>query len=224
MLLIQRREFLGLIAAAGLARASGPSGRRQPPMLRLSLSDSSRDVERGVDMGVAEAQHAASLFGGTVAIGDGPGLSVVIGGVPSAAVHDVYMNVVDLSPESRGCRREVFHIASGSWGVTWLPALTRFGADSLNKRYRSRYGAGMTPAAWCAWFAVKCSWEAALKSKATSTTELIAFLQSPEARFDGHKGTALFFDGANELRQPMYDNNGRETLQDHPREKCATWK
>jgi hypothetical protein len=193
-------------------------------VLLLSLSDSSQDVERGAQMGIEEAQHAAALFGGTVAIGDGPGLRVVIGGVPRAPVHDIHMNVVDLSAEARECRHEVFHIASGSRGVTWLPTLTRFGADSLNKRYRSRYGTGMTPEAWCAWFAVKCSWEAALKSKAVNTAELIAFLQSPAARFDGHKGTALYFAGANELRQPIYDEKGEETVQDHMERKCAAWK
>jgi hypothetical protein len=133
------------------------------------------------------------------------------------------MNVTDLRPEDRICRREVFHVASGSWGVTWLPTLKRFGADSLNRRYRDRYAAGMTATAWCAWFAVKCSWEAALKSKATDAAGLIAYLESPAARFDGHKGVALFFDGAHQLRQPMYDEKGEETLQNHPDGQCV-WK
>jgi hypothetical protein len=221
-MLIDRRDLLGLIAAAGVARALRIPG-HAGPALRISLSDSSRDVERGAMMALEEVQRSASLFGGTVAIGDGPGLRVVIGGVPRNAVHEIHMNVVDVRPESRVCRREVFHVASGPWGVTWLPTLTRFGADSLNKRYRSRYQAGMRPAAWCAWFAVKCAWEAALKSRATDTAALVSYLQSPAARFDGHKGVALFFDGANQLRQPMYDEKGEETFQDHPGGACV-WK
>ena len=133
------------------------------------------------------------------------------------------MNVVDVKPDMRACVREVFHVASGSWGVTWLPTLTRFGADSLNKRYRARYQTGMTPTAWCSWFAVKCAWESALKSRASNAADLIAYLESPRARFDGHKGVALYFDGTHELRQPMYDEKGNENFQDHPRTACV-WK
>ena len=174
-------------------------------------------------MAVEEAQRAAQLFGGTVGIGAGPGLRVVVGGVPRGTIDAVHMNVLDLRPEDRVCRREVFHVASGSWGVTWLPTLTRFGADSLNRRYRERYATAMSAAAWCSWFAVKCSWEAALKSKATGTAGLIAYLESPAARFDGHKGVALHFDGAHQLRQPMYDEKGEETIQDQLDRQCV-WK
>jgi hypothetical protein len=223
MRLIQRREFLGFIAAAGVARVLGESTTTASPALRISLSEPSLDVERGATMGVEEAQHAAALFGGTVAIGDGPGVRVVIGGIPHPPVHDVHMNVVNLKPEDRDCRREVFHVASGSSGVTWLPTLRRFGADSLNRRYRDRYGAAMHAEAWCAWFAVKCAWEATLKSKASDAGGLIAYLQSPAARFDGHKGVALSFDAANQLRQPMYGENGVETFQGSVERKCV-WK
>jgi hypothetical protein len=223
MLVIQRREFLGLFAAAGVARALGRVGPAAPPALRISITTEDRDIERGAAMAVDEAQRAASLFGGTVAIGDGPGLRVAIGGIPTRPVHDIHMNVVGLKPEARACVREVFHIASGSSDVTWLPTLTRFGADSLNKRYRARYQAGMSAAAWSAWFAVKCAWEAALKSRASDTTALIAYLESPAARFDGHKGVALYFDAAHVLKQPIYDDKGNENFQDNMERACV-WK
>jgi hypothetical protein len=222
MMHIQRREFLGLVAAASVARALS-RWTFASPVLRISLGSADRDVERGASMAVEEAQRAAALFGGTVAIGEGPGPRVVVGGIPTSPVHDIHMNVVDVRTAARGCVREVFHVAPASRGAAWLPTLTRFGADSLNKRYRARYEDGMSATAWCAWFAVKCAWEAALKSKASEPAALIRYLQSPTARFDGHKGVALYFDGTNQLRQPMYDEQGMEIPQTDSGAPCV-WK
>src|SRR5690349_22292245 len=99
MMHLDRREFLGFIAAAGVARAIGPL-RPVPPILRISFASSDREVERGASMAVDEARRSAELFGGTVVIGDGPGLRVVVGGVPARPVDEVYMNVVDLKPDT----------------------------------------------------------------------------------------------------------------------------
>ena len=60
-------------------------------------------------------------------------------------------------------------------------------------------------ASWCAWFSVKCAWEAALRSKTRDTASLAAFLETPEAKFDGHKGVPLSFRAwDHQLRQPLY--------------------
>jgi hypothetical protein len=117
------------------------------------------------------------------------------------------------------CHSHVFHVkpsaetlraarASMPAGVSgemelWTHTLARFGADTLNRRYRGP-SARMDSEIWGGWFAVKCAWEAALKSKATTATELIAYLESPDARFDGHKGVPLSFDASHELVQPLY--------------------
>ena len=90
--------------------------------------------------------------------------------------------------------------------AAWHPSLFRYGAEQLNDRYRARFpGApGMPADAWCGWMAMKILAESALRSRATTNAELIAWMSSPRARFDGHKGRALTFDGARQLRQPLY--------------------
>jgi len=95
--------------------------------------------------------------------------------------------------------------ASGATEVdSWDASLTRFGADTLNKRYASRGQGPMTGHAWGAWFAVKCVWEAALQSKATSAADIITWMEKPTTRFDGHKGAPLHFNSRHELVQPLY--------------------
>jgi len=128
------------------------------------------------------------------------------------------------------CRASAFHVApsrtmldaalhearahgsaplpDGATATAWDPALERFGADTLNRRYRDRYHASMSSWAWCGWFAVKCAWEAALRSKASDGAALIAYLERPTTRFDGHKGSPLYFDASHRLVQPLYDGAG----------------
>jgi hypothetical protein len=116
------------------------------------------------------------------------------------------------SPRSLRTVRASTHGTSGTIEL-WSPTLTRFGADTLNKRFRSRGGNRMDSSAWAAWFAVKCAWEAMLQSKATTPAELIAQLE--KSRFDGHKGVALYFDAHHELVQPLYavqDGEVREEM------------
>jgi hypothetical protein len=120
------------------------------------------------------------------------------------------------------CWRAVFHVAPAAKSLsavqsafarkgkpagtvtTWDASLTRFGADTLNKRFVSRYGTPMTDEAWQGWCAVKIAWEAALRSRATTILELSAYLVRESARFDAHKGEALYFDARHELVQPLY--------------------
>lgn len=130
----------------------------------------------------------------------------------------IVFNVDDPGDALRSCQRHIFHLWPGAAArrfvageaevgqavATWDPSLTRFGADTLNKRYRARYGAPMTSEAWCGWFAVKCVWEATLQSKARNAGDVISYLEQPTSRFDGHKGSPLWFDGRHELVQPLY--------------------
>ncbi len=86
----------------------------------------------------------------------------------------------------------------------WHPSLDRFGAEQLRARYRARTSAEMTSDAWLGWFSVKVLWEAAARAKTTAPSDLMAYLRSPAARFDGHKGLPLRFNADSELEQPLY--------------------
>lgn len=138
-------------------------------------------------------------------------------GATAAATGCVFMNALDASDELRSaCLRHVVHIApaeamrraigaaDGESVVGWHSTLTRFGADTLNKRYRARTGAAMDERAWAGWFAVKCAWEATLRSKASNAEDLLAFIERDSTRFDGHKGSGLYFDRRHQLVQPLY--------------------
>jgi ABC-type branched-subunit amino acid transport system substrate-binding protein len=95
---------------------------------------------------------------------------------------------------------------SGRDSVTlWGSSLGRFGASQLNDRYRDRYDLWMDGFAWAGWAAVKIAGEAALRTRSTSPPKLVAYLESPTAQFDGHKGWPLTFRVADhQLRQPLY--------------------
>jgi ABC-type branched-subunit amino acid transport system substrate-binding protein len=87
----------------------------------------------------------------------------------------------------------------------WGAALQRFGASQLNDRYRDKYHLAMDGFAWAGWVGVKIVSEAALRTRSTSPATLLAYLESPPAQFDGHKGWPLTFRVADhQLRQPLY--------------------
>jgi hypothetical protein len=160
----------------------------------------------------------------------------------AASIGALFMNVLDGSDDFRAaCFRHVVHIAppaptrhaSGASGdddvVAWHPTLSRFGADTLNKRYRARTGAGMDEQVWAGWFAVKCAWEATLRSKASTAHELLSYIERETTRFDGHKGSALYFDRRHQLVQPLYIVRGGTVLSEIPPEPAdhtaeCTWK
>jgi hypothetical protein len=118
--------------------------------------------------------------------------------------------------------------AGGSHIAAWHPTLYRYGAEQLNDRYRARFRGtrGMPAAAWCGWMGVKILSEAALRSRATTNAELMAWMSSSRARFDGHKGVALTFDARRQLVQPLYvisseDRVATEVIPAGDREGCA---
>lgn len=198
---MERRDFLHLLATAAVARP-WPA----PPVLHLTFTGDGGDALRGAKMSADEVRRAAEMFGGQVTFAaeapvDRPGrLRVVIG-----SSDPVYMNIMSVDAS---CRRDTFDVAAPEGTFAWSPGLRRFGADTLNRRYRDRYHASMSSWAWCGWFAVKCAWEAALRSKASDGAALIAYLERPTTRFDGHKGSPLYFDASHRLVQPLYDGAG----------------
>jgi hypothetical protein len=200
MLHVSRRDFVLMLAATAVVRPSTSA------VVHLTLFGDDGDARRGAEMSADEARHAAALFGGKVEFGltrsaERARLCVAVGDASP-----VFMGLDSGTP----CRRDTFLIAPVPGALAWHPSLTRFGADTLNKRYRARFQAGMTSAAWCGWFAVKCAWEAALRSRAGSGAELAEWLEQPTSRFDGHKGAPLYFDRAHVLAQPTYDERGEE--------------
>jgi hypothetical protein len=89
---------------------------------------------------------------------------------------------------------------SGSYSIDlWHPDLERFGARQLSDRFHARYGTPMTSDAWEGWIAVKAVWETALRVTGGDFAGTLA-----KGGFDGHKGVALRFGGAERLlRQPL---------------------
>jgi hypothetical protein len=161
------------------------------------------------------------------------GVSALIGGDDDAGCeHDadraaaaavLFLNVGCSDDSLRGtrCRRTTFHVApsdamyrdalrlahagAGARGAAWDPSLARFGADTLNDRFRARFDAPMTADAWTAWLAVKILWESALRTRASDPATLGAYLARDTTQFDGHKGQALSFRAwDHQLRQPVY--------------------
>lgn len=93
--------------------------------------------------------------------------------------------------------------------VAWDGALTRFGADTLNERFRKRFGRAMTAPSWAAWFAVKTLWESTLRMKSADPRQLADYLTRDTTQFDGHKGRPLSFRSwDHQLRQFLYARVG----------------
>lgn len=140
----------------------------------------------------------------------------------ASAAHIIYMNTLVSDDALRiQCSATTFHVApSDAMGrdarrlahageaapvVGWDPSLERFGADTLNERFKTRFGRPMTLEAWTNWFAVKALWESSLRARATDAKALAAYLASDAAQFDGHKGRPLSFRSwDHQLRQPVY--------------------
>jgi hypothetical protein len=248
MMLTDRRGFFIAASSAALTLFYRTKSYRTftGPRLNIILIDTedaaAADVRRGVAMGVDEASRSAQLFGGWVRLSESrettDALSVVIGGttLPQAislsddavASEGLYLNVAvgDAAVRDR-CVREVFHFAPADGPrrvVAWSPLLVRFGADTLNKRYRHRYQLDMTPLAWTSWFAVKVAWEASLAGKATTSRDLLKILERPSSKFDGHKGEPLYFDARHQLVQPVYTPDGAAAATVASTSPACKWK
>jgi hypothetical protein len=162
---------------------------------------------------------------------DAARLDVIVGGTTrdqcialaaeASRIGAIFMNVGCADDALRGnqCRRRMFHVApsdamlrdavamSGAAGTAtaWDSTLEKFGADTLNGRFRSATGAAMTSEAWLAWVAPKIAWEASLRVRDVGGPALTEYLERDSTQFDGHKGRPLGFRAWNhQLRQPLY--------------------
>jgi len=143
----------------------------------------------------------------------------------AAAGGFLVMNVACPADSLRGalCSPFMFHVApsdamqrdaraqaSGATDLlTWDGSLVRFGADTLNDRFRKRFGHSMNSAAWGAWFAVKALWESSLRMKSADPRQLAEYLRRETTQFDGHKGRPLSFrPWDHQLRQFLYARVG----------------
>jgi len=141
----------------------------------------------------------------------------------AAAAGIAFLNVRCADDGLRGseCRATTFHVApsdamyrdalaqagaqAGARATAWDASLTRFGADTLNARFRARFNRAMTADAWLGWVAVKILWESSLRAKSTDSRMLMQYMTRPGTQFDGHKGRALSFrPWDQQLRQPVY--------------------
>ena len=183
----------------------------------------------------------------TAAVGATDQLAAIVGGHDAASVRElaalavaanvplVNVGASDDALRAELCASTTFHVAPsdamladalrlsgtdaapGRTAAAWHESLTRFGAEQLTDRFRARFGRGMTSDAWCAWMALKTLGDAALRSRATSGAELVTWLASPRARFDGHKGVPLTFRArSRQLRQPLYVVAGERVTAEVP--------
>ena len=184
-------------------------------------------VVRTVNNPQAAAREAAQLAAsGMLALVGGPAVS-------EAAERLGIPLLTTLAPDDEPLRRQVFHVASsprerqealarwhagrkepapeGAHAVDWHPALTRYGADQLNQRFREHFGAAMDSLAWASWMAVMVAAELALRNPSAGRAELAHRLET--FRFDGHKGRRLSFRKEDHrLEQPLYIVAGPKVL------------
>lgn len=190
-----RRDFLASLAALALA----PEGK----VIRVGHVASDERALRGAQLGAEEAGRTAGLLGARFElVTDLDGVMAVVGQAEHPGVP--LLTTGEPGPP----RPNVFHVSSSQaerraalarWGgeggqvVDWHPSLTRFGAEQLNSRFESRFGAPMDSLAWASWMAVKIAAELALRA-----------MPLERLRFDGHKGEPLWFGEDHCLRQPLY--------------------
>jgi hypothetical protein len=205
-----RRDFLASMAALAFAP--------QERVIRVGHLTSDERALRGAQLGAEEAGRTAELLGARFELRRHPeGVIALVGGLDAPSRKELgdlgVPFLTTRSPEDRSdpdpLRPHVFHVASSPaerrealarWGggegqvVDWHSSLTRFGAEQLNGRFESRFGAPMDSLAWASWMAVMIAAEMALR--ATPLERL---------RFDGHKGERLWFRPEDHgLRQPLY--------------------
>lgn len=98
-----------------------------------------------------------------------------------------------------------FHIVLVNHAELWLASREPFGAGQLNDRFRARFNAPMSSAAWAGWMAVKIVTESAMRTRSSEPRVLANYMLDSTTRFDGHKGTALRFSRLDhQLIQPVY--------------------
>jgi hypothetical protein len=207
-----RREFLASLAVFAF--------KGEERVIRVGHLASDERALRGAQLGAEEAGRTAELLGARFELRHDPqGVIALVGG---AGLGNLGIPLLTIrAPEDMSdpgpLRPHVFHVSStpaerrealARWGgeggqvVDWHSSLNRFGAEQLNGRFESRFGAPMDSLAWASWMAVMIAAEMALR--ATPLERL---------RFDGHKGERLWFRPEDHgLRQPLYVVAGDKVL------------
>jgi hypothetical protein len=198
---LSRREFLGLaatlIAAPGWARLA-----RAPVHIAFIRSAELAFAAQAAAMSAAEAERAARLLRRefrftTLTDTTYRAVRPEWTGIIRASKRNLNLPdripVVDIA-SAPACERNVFYLRPQVPLAVWHESLERFGAGQLNARFRAAGITRIEDQAWLGWFAVKCLWEAGLRSK-----------QLNEMSFDGQKGRALVFNRAGSLLQPLYE-------------------
>jgi hypothetical protein len=197
------------------ARAFGIQLGRDEAMHAATLFGGSIEIVPVTESSLPE-QRLAAVIGGDLET------CMTIGAAADAA-GIAFVNTSCSSDDLRGsdCRPTAFHVVpsdamyrdatiraqsdANTQAVAWDPSLTRFGADTLNERFRVRFGRPMTAEAWLGWFAVKVLWESSLRTRSTDAKMLTQYMARDGTQFDGHKGRPLSFrPWDHQLRQPIY--------------------
>lgn len=213
-----RRIFLQTIFAGAALSAFGAE---DAITVALVMAPGTNAFQAGIDFGVAEAAHTATLMRRTFRVADSGATMISVGPASqaqklAAARRAILAIVTDggddgaawrINPTAAARATAVARLAPGdaaARALAWHPTLTRYGAGELNERFRTRTGKPMDEAAWFGWIAVKIALETSLRKNALAA-----------ARVDGHKGVVLRFNQARELEQPLYvvtKRNGREVV------------
>jgi ABC-type branched-subunit amino acid transport system substrate-binding protein len=211
----------------GLVESNGSSAAARARRMGLDLGIDDAKHAGGLFGGTVELR---TLAAGAVR---GSGLSAILGGSDESECTTLarvaqdagvlYLNASCTSDALRGadCRDSAFHIAPsdamlrdalaqmhaapGARAAAWAGSLVRYGADTLNDRFRTHFHTDMDPDSWGAWMAVKVLWESSLRARSTDAAKLADYLTRDTTQFDGYKGRALSFRAwDHQLRQPVY--------------------
>ncbi len=241
---VTRRAFLSRAVIGALGVRPVLRGPGAAPSLHVGIIEGDdRDRLDGALLGAEEARHAAALFGGAVQltkISEAAASYRFILGDDDAdrcarlARAALLMNVACASDALRGtkCAPLLFHVAPSramrqdaarlagidagidAGAQAWDASLQRFGADTLNQRFRARFGRPMNASAWTAWMAMKILWESCLRARSVEMDAIAAYLSRDATQFDGHKGRPLSFRvWDRQLRQPLYVRAGARVIE-----------
>lgn len=218
---------IGVLAAAGAAEATSVTSAKSSTALGIQLGVDEATHAAALFGGSIELVPItlASLHEQRLAavIGSGDLETCKALAAEADAAGIAFVNTSCSSDELRGsdCRPTAFHVVpsdamyrdaatrgqspANAEAVAWDPSLTRFGADTLNERFRARFNGPMTAEAWLGWLAVKVLWESSLRTRSTNAKMLMQYMARDGTQFDGHKGRPLSFrPWDHQLRQPIY--------------------
>jgi ABC transporter substrate binding protein (PQQ-dependent alcohol dehydrogenase system) len=109
--------------------------------------------------------------------------------------------------------------SAGLVPVSWDASHGQWGAYQMQNRFLARFSRRMTAVDMQAWSAVRMIGEAASRTRAVETKDLVAFLKGPEFALAAFKGQRLTLRDWNlQLRQPILLADGRMVVSVSPQE------